>query len=441
MENYEHLIVSRKMGPKTQHVYDFLTSRVIGQERAARRLTRRLELYHSGLKDPRKPIGVFLLAGPTGTGKTMMAEMLARCLISNATEAPLTRIPCTKLTQAHEVTSLTGAPPSYVGFDRPVLLKQEMIDNPHFRIKAGSRLREIHQAFSEKEAPAKVAELREELGPFLSVILFDEIEKAHETIWNLLLNIVGDGTLGMNDGSKTSFANSVIILTCNVGGREQQERTKRSNMGFSRSKSEEEEAVQTDKELYKITLKRIEETFAPEFIGRIRDSIVVFRHPTLEDVRRALENHFDIVQDRLDRLFSKNMIDLKFDEGYTQFLLQEGYNRQYGMRPLDQAVERHCLMPLAVALEAKEIQGDDKLLFVIENGEVRLRRANRPKPQPKLLLPPLPPKPTPPSPAPPAPTPTPPPKPPLSLPPLAPLPPPPAPTLPEEPLLPKKDGE
>jgi ATP-dependent Clp protease ATP-binding subunit ClpC len=430
MTGYDHLIVSREMGLKTQNVYDFLIQRVLGQGRAARRLAQGLSIDHSGLKDSRQPIGVFLFAGPTGTGKTMMAETLARCLIADLPKAPLTRIPCTKLSQAHEVTSLTGAPPSYVGFDRPSQLQQDVIDAPDFRMKARGKLAEIQNLFPKKEERiAAIDKLRAELGPYRSVILFDEIEKAHPTIWNLLLNIVGDGELAMNDATSTSFANSIIILTCNVGGREQQERMSKGRIGFSRGASAESETDQRDEELYRLTLKRIEQTFDPEFIGRIKDSIIVFRHPSPADVRRALLNHYDNVRKRLGHVFGQDPVTLDFDEGYTTFLLQEGYNQRYGMRPLDQAVKRHCVLPLAVALESKEIRPGDKILFVVEDGQVRMRRANRvPRPLPK----PAPaPRPTTLRPAPlPSPRPTP-------LLPSIPQPP----AKPEEPKPPKKDGE
>jgi ATP-dependent Clp protease ATP-binding subunit ClpA len=362
----------------------------------------------------------------------MMAETLARCLIADVARAPLTRIPCTKLAQAIAVSTLTGASPNYVGFDRPPQLQQDMIDAPDFRMKAKGKLAEIQRLFTKKEERvAAIDNLRAELGPYRSVILFDEIEKAHPDIWNLLLNVVGDGELSMNDGSSTSFAHSIIILTCNVGGREQQERMSKGRIGFSQSASAESETDQRDEELYRLTLKRIEQTFDPEFIGRIRDSIIVFRHPSPADVRQALQNHYDNVRRRLGHVFGQDPVTLEFDEGYTTLPLKEGYNQRYGMRPLDQAVKRHCVLPLAVALESKEIRGGDKILFVVEDGQVRMRRANRvPRPLPKPVTPPAP-RPTTLRPTPlPSPRPT----------PLLPsLPPPPA--KPEEPQPPKKDGE
>ena len=367
-------IEPREMGPKTSALFDFLTGRVIGQDRIARHLAQGFTVFNAGLKDPRLPIFVGLLAGPTGTGKTMTAEELARFLIADQPHAPLTRIACTKLKQSHEVTSLTGAPPSYVGFDRPSLLQQAKIDEAHFWAKirankaAAKSLAEARGKGDKDHYNAVSAELYAKFRPYQSVILFDEIEKAHPDIWNVLLNISSDGELRMNDGSLTSFANSVILLTCNVGGRDQQERLKHGKLGFATASLDDERA-QTDQELYELTKQRIEDTFPPEFIGRIRDEILVFRPLNRDDVRRALLVRYEEVRQRINSRKGVPDVDISFSDEFTDFMIDEGYDRQYGMRPLNQAVRRHILAPLASAIEAEDVKGGDEIVLTVSKAD------------------------------------------------------------------------
>lgn len=377
----------RAMGPRTQAVYDHLMSRVIGQDRSARRIAQGFTIFNAGLKDPRLPIYVGLFAGPTGTGKTFTAETIARHLIADLPEAPLTRIVCTGLTERHDVSRLVGSAPGYVGYGDASKLHQQELDHHHFSAKltnprdkssrAAKKLVDAARSGNDAEAMKKaLARARELTAPFYSVIVFDEIEKAHSSIWKLLLNMTGDGSLPMGDGSTTSFANSVIILTSNVGGRDQQERFARKRVGFS-SLSVEAEKRQTDGELRELTLKRIKETFDPEFIGRIQDQIIVFRPLTVDDARRALYNRYDEVNSRINE-GRRDPILLTFSDAFTDFVLREGFNQEYGMWPLDQTVKRQILLPLAAALEAEDIRDGDTVTFTMRGDAVCIRRAGRP---------------------------------------------------------------
>lgn len=381
---------SEAFGPQEQKVFDHGTSRVIGQDRAWRGIANSLSLYYAGLNDQTKPIGTFLFSGPTGWGKTYTAEELARFLIADVPRAPLIRIPCGKYSERHRVSELIGSPPGYVDSDKMPLLSQFNLDEAHFWIKVTPLLEKTRAAVSnEDRASDMMADLYEANKPYFSVILFDEVEKAHSDLHNALLHIIDDGELPLSHGMVTSFANSIIILTCNVGGREQQEmlagKGRAGGIGFGRGAGlqgelSDAQADALDQDIYKRTIDQIEKMFAPELVGRLKEDIVVFRTLSRSQQRTVLDTMLASVQDRLAGRSDSRAIPLSllFTDGFKEFLLDQGINRKYGLRPLKRTVRKFVLLPLAKAISGGGLRAADEVLFRSEKGRTTLFRKKRP---------------------------------------------------------------
>ena len=374
-------VESGRLGPKTRGLYEHLMSRVLGQERASRHLARSFSVHYAGLKDPTKPIGVFLFAGPTGVGKTFLAEEIARYLIADVPDAPLTLVDCGGFTESHRVSQLIGSPPGYIGSDMSPGLAQRNIDEPHFRVKAKDLfLNGLTVAQRKKNMAELMEEFYQNNGPYFSVILFDEIEKAHSNLHDALLNMMDKGKLNLPHNQTTSFAHSVIILTCNVGGEEQQRvlSGKGRQIGFDpRVRSEEEELEDIDKRIYEQTLASIERKFRPEFVARIRSNIVVFRTLTREQSKKVLENMLQDVQKRILQNEASIPILIVYSAEFKEFLLNEGVDRVNGLRKLGKTVERHVIAHLANAIESGALQPGDEVLFKLQDKQPVLYRKPR----------------------------------------------------------------
>lgn len=374
-------------GPRTQKMYDHLTGRVIGQDRPARRICQGFSIYYSGQKDPNEPIGVYVLAGPTGWGKTLMAEELSRFLIVDQPKAPLTRIPCGKYTERHRVSELIGSPNGYVDSDKLPKLAQLKIDEPHFWVKVRPILDELRKkGLPEKFDPDELmSELYERHRPYLSVVLFDEFEKAHDDLRSAMLHIIGDGHLELTHAS-TDFTNSVIVLTCNVGGKEQQELLagKTRKLGFGSGDSMSADPEEQDELIYRQTVKLIEEKFPPEFVGRIKENIIVYRTLNREQCRPVLDLMLRNVQDRLIGQKSNSIpLLLLFSEAFKEHLLDEGIDRLYGLRPLKAAIKKHVVLRLANAIECGNVRSGDEVMFKMVGKKPQL--FVKPRPHPLLL--------------------------------------------------------
>ncbi len=374
---------SEGFGPRTRLVFDHLVSRVIGQERAAERLARGLAIFYSKLKAPNKPINVVIFAGPTGVGKTLMAEELARCLIADITPPPLTLIDCTVLTEHFQISELVGASANYVGYGDTPKLAQMKIDEPAFWVQWQEHLKKHAKDEDASKLERQLPHFYERNKPYLSVILFDEVEKAHAKIHGALLNVIDKGRLQMANGDWTDFTNSIIVLTCNIFGREASDLLsgKDRSIGFGRGPKDAKAAYdEVDRAIYSGTVAALKKFFPAEFVGRIRTNIIVFRSLTREQSSQVLE----IMLKKEQAKFSGTddgppPLTLEFSQGFKDYLLDHGSSQEFGLRPLEQMVNKLVTLPMANAIEAEELIAGDQVMFKLDlAGNPALFRQPRP---------------------------------------------------------------
>ncbi len=304
---------------KLLNLEEALHKRIVGQDDAIKAVSRAIRRARSGLKDPRRPIGTFLFLGPTGVGKTELAKAIAEHLFGD--ENALIRFDMSEYMEKFAMSRLIGAPPGYVGYE-----------------EGGSLTEKIRRR------------------PF-SVILFDEIEKAHPDIFNLLLQIMDEGRLTDSQGREVDFRNTIVIMTSNLGG-EFINRSKRS-LGFA---AHEDEKAQYE-EIKNLVMSEVKKTFRPEFLNRL-DEIVVF-HPLGRD--HVLKIIDILLQDLRKRLAEKNM-ELKLTKEAKELLLEHGYDPVYGARPMRRTIQRYIEDPLSEdLLKGRFKEGD--VIVVRRSGD------------------------------------------------------------------------
>jgi len=301
---------------------DELRKRIVGQDEAVEAISRAIRRARAGLKDPRRPIGSFIFCGPTGVGKTELGRALAEFLFAD--KNALIQVDMSEYMEKFSVSRLLGAPPGYVGYE-----------------DSGSLTKEVRQK------------------PY-SVVLFDEIEKAHPEIFNILLQILDDGTLTDNYGRKINFKNTVIIMTSNIGARE----IKSGSMGFHRR-----DDLEGDYQRISGKIKgEVSKLFNPEFLNRV-DEVIVFHPLSLENIKQIVEI---FVADLSKRLIEKNYT-IQLDDPAKTFLADKGYSLEFGARPLKRAVQRYLEDSLSERFLNNEFKPgdiiqvtakDDKLDFV-----------------------------------------------------------------------------
>lgn len=412
-EEYRVKINTKKQSKDIVSLRDKLKYEVIGQDRAIRRLLRATASYFSGLKDPRRPIGGFIFAGPTGVGKTLLAKVFVRHFLGgkNKFREYLTRIDGSTLSLKHEITKLTGASPSFVGYDDPSVLSQENIDAYHFDIKArkdklcdtnlreGTLLRlfrdlQRRKASSLYDKAIDKEQLKEDKAldklytkykPYRSGVLFDEIEKAHKDIWDLLLQIMEEGEIQLGNGATTNFSNSMIILTTNIGQRNIQEMLK-GGIGFSQPQASEINK-RLDQQIYEAVKGRIEKKLRPELFKRL--NLVVFRPLKKEDFIKILDNFLIEERARIKKQIyqtCRSFIKIEFSIKAKRFLLKKGVDIHYGARTLRSVVEKYIRTPIANGIASSEIKPGDSVLIDENNGKLFFSRKPRKKgrkPKPK----------------------------------------------------------
>src|SRR5437773_1342959 len=296
-----------------------MTKVVIGQREAVSALCKALRRSRADLKDPRRPIGTFALLGPTGVGKTLLAKTLAEQLFGDS--KALIQLDMSEYMEKFNVSRLIGSPPGYVGYEEGGQLTEQVRRKPY------------------------------------SVVLFDEIEKAHPDVWNLLLQILEEGKLTDNVGRVVNFRNTIILMTSNVGS---DTIKKQSTLGFSPITDENSYEKMRDK-----IMEEAKKTFRPEFLNRL-DDIIVFRSLTKPDLIEILDLEISKVAARLK---NKN-ITLQLDEKAKDFLVEKGYDPQYGARPMRRSVERFLEDPLAEEILRGAIHEGEPILVSVENDHL-----------------------------------------------------------------------
>ena len=315
-----------------------LGTRVVGQERAVRKLASLYQIFHAGLTDPARPIGTMLFLGPTGSGKTHVVEAAAEVLFGDRNA--VIRIDCAEFQHSHEIAKLIGSPPGYLGHrETSALLTQENLDR-----------------------------YRTEQNPF-SLVLFDEIEKASDALWQLLLGVMDKGTLTLGDNRKVDFTQTMIFMTSNLGSHEMSQMVSVS-IGFAPTSGAKMPAEELDQKIYHTALEAARHRFSPEFMNRI-DKVVVFRSLAHEQLRRILDLELQQVQRRVDEGLSTPFRIIVTGLA-AEFLLKEGVDTRYGARHLKRSLERFVVMPLANLAATRQVGFGEVVLIDFEEDEGEL---------------------------------------------------------------------
>ncbi len=289
--------MSQKDRDRILHVADELKGKVIGQDEAVQALGKALQRARANLKDPKRPIGSFIFLGPTGVGKTLLAKTLAEYMFGTADA--LVQIDMSEYMEKFNVSRLVGAPPGYVGYEEGGQLTEKVRRRPY------------------------------------SVVLFDEIEKAHPDVWNILLQILEEGIITDSLGRKVDFRNTIIILTSNVGA---DVLANKGTLGFG-TQPDKMNYEQTKERMIEITKK----TFRPEFLNRL-DDIIVFRSLNREDLTQIVHIEVEKLSSRLQQ---SHHIKITLDKAALDFLINKGFDPSNGARPLRRAIEKYLEQPLA----------------------------------------------------------------------------------------------
>ena len=318
---------------QAQEFEDKLSARIVGQERAVRRITGLYQIYLAGLAHPGRPIGTMIFLGPTGSGKTRVVEAAAEVLFGDP--SLVTKIDCAEFQHSHEIAKLIGSPPGYLGHrETSPMLTQENVDRSHNdNIK-------------------------------LSLVLFDEIEKASDALWQLLLGILDKATLTLGDNRRVDFSHSIVIMTSNLGAREMSELIS-GGMGFIPKSGIVDAEV--DQKIYRTAVEAARRKFSPEFMNRI-DKVVVFRSLRDEHLSQILDIELGAVQERVMRGSGDKFV-FKCTDAAKKFLLDEGIDFKYGARHLKRAIERFLVYPLSNLVATGQV-GMGDLLIVDYSPEV-----------------------------------------------------------------------
>ena len=313
--------ITQDENARLKNLEQTLHERVIGQKEAVSAVARAIKRSRVGLKDPNRPIGSFMFLGPTGVGKTELSKALAESIFGN--ENAMIRVDMSEYMEAHTTSKIIGSPPGYVGYDEAGGLTEKVRRKPY------------------------------------SIILFDEIEKAHPDVLNILLQILDDGRLTDSHGRVVNFKNAVIIMTSNIGARLI---TDKKTLGFT-SKEENQEAKEyeaTKKEV----LAELKKQFRPEFINRI-DEIIVFHKLTNEEVKQIA----DIMLKQITERLKEKEITITIDESAKELIARKGMDSIYGARPLRRAIQTMIEDKIAEEIiDGKLKNGDNATISVEENN-------------------------------------------------------------------------
>jgi ATP-dependent Clp protease ATP-binding subunit ClpB len=304
-----------------------LRQRIVGQDDSVRALVELYQVFCAGLNAPGRPVGNLLFLGPTGVGKTHIVEAAAEVLFGDA--RAIIKVDCAEFQHSHEISKLIGSPPGYLGHreTHPLITQEALAKNHQGDLK-------------------------------LSFLLFDEIEKASDALWQLLLGILDKGTLTLGDNRRVDLSQTIIFMTSNLGAVQMTE-IMTGGMGFVRPS--DTITSQVDEKLERTAVEAARHKFSPEFINRL-DKLVVFRPLRREQLEEVLQIELQKVQSRVshatDRLFL-----FRISENARQFLLDEGTDQRYGARHLNRTIERFLIHPLARLLATDQLRSGDRLLI------------------------------------------------------------------------------
>lgn len=315
--------LTEKESERLLKLEEILHNRVIGQDEAVRSIARAVRRARVGLKDPKRPIGSFIFLGPTGVGKTELSKALAEAMFGD--ENNIIRIDMSEYMEKHTVSRLIGAPPGYVGFDEGGQLTEKVRRNPY------------------------------------SVVLFDEIEKAHPEVFNILLQILEDGRLTDGKGKTINFKNTIIIMTSNVGASTIR---KQKSMGFA-SLSDQDEKKNEYEKMKENVMEELRRSFRPEFLNRI-DDIVVFHQLEEEDLKQIVKLMLNTVAERL----KEQNIEIEFTDEAQEVLTKKGFDLTYGARPLRRAITKTVEDKLSEEMLRGNVQKGDKVKVSVEDSEL-----------------------------------------------------------------------
>ena len=313
---------------KLKNLENELHTRVIGQNEAIEAVAKAIRRGRVGLKDPNRPIGSFLFLGPTGVGKTEASKALAESLFGN--EDSMIRIDMSEYMEGHSISKLIGSPPGYVGYDEGGQLTEKIRRNPY------------------------------------SVILFDEIEKAHPDVMNMLLQILDDGRLTDSNGRHVNFKNTVIIMTSNVGARLI---TDKKTLGFTSKRDENKEDTKEYEETKKDVMQELKRQFRPEFINRI-DEIIVFHKLTKEEMKQIV----DIMLKQVIKRMEEQNIKIEIEESVKDKIIEKGIDINYGARPLKRTIQNEVEDKIAEAILDGNIKPNKKAKITVnEEGNIIIK--------------------------------------------------------------------
>jgi ATP-dependent Clp protease ATP-binding subunit ClpA len=326
----------RQRSSASRHFEDALRQKIVGQDEAIQALSELYQVFCAGLRCPGRPVGNLLFLGPTGSGKTRIVEAAAEILFGES--RMVIKVDCAEFQHSHEIAKLIGSPPGYLGH------------------------RETHPLITQE---ALAASHTDQLK--LSFLLFDEIEKASDGLWQLLLGMLDKATLTLGDNRRVDLSHTVIFMTSNLGGGEIMELME-GGMGFIQPK--DKPAAGLDAKVERAAVDAARRKFSPEFMNRL-DNVVVFHPLKRDELDEVLEIELGQVQQRVSDSTARPFLFRITSKG-RQFLLQEGTDQRYGARHLKRAIERYVVSPLARLLATAQVRSGDVLLIDRHAAEKRL---------------------------------------------------------------------
>lgn len=346
-----------------------LRERVVGQQPAIDAILDSFSKILAGIRNQERPLLTLMFLGPTGVGKTETVKALAEAIFGKRNA--FVRVNCQEFSSEFTVSKLFGSPPGYVGNDVEPMLSQENIDRHHKEAHAEGR-----GVFAEGEG--KIAKLFPQVkSHYLSIVLFDEVEKAHPKLWNALLGVMEDGHLTLGNNKTVDFTRSLIIITTNVGAEQMSETLRQKVIGFN---------IQTDEDQINLDIRQkaieaAKDVFPYEFMNRF-DDIICFRVLNSEDLKKVLNL---MLQDVYKRLLGAQVpIILHYSQPYLELMLKEGTDPQFGARPMRRAVERLLVAPLSRLVSSNQVGAGDIVSVKVKKGEpVFTREGSEPKDPPK----------------------------------------------------------